>query len=101
LPSFKISVVMVVAMIVGVLAVALASRLGRVHGHLPKQEARTPLPAGTLETGLFSASGRGDALREAQRHTLESYGWVNREAGLARIPIERAMDLEIEGRSAR
>lgn len=24
---------------------------------------------------------------------LDSYGWVDRDAGIARIPIERAMDL--------
>jgi hypothetical protein len=35
----------------------------------------------------------GQDLREAQRRELEGLGWVDRDAGLAHIPIERAMDL--------
>ena len=36
------------------------------------------------------------ALEEVQHHeqqVLESYGWLDREAGIARIPIEQAMQL--------
>ena len=36
------------------------------------------------------------ALRERERSALESYGWVNREQGVVRIPIERAIDLLAE-----
>jgi hypothetical protein len=32
-------------------------------------------------------------LRERQRRELDAWGWVDREAGIARIPIERAMDI--------
>jgi hypothetical protein len=32
-------------------------------------------------------------LRDAQRRDLESWGWVDRRAGIAKIPIERAMDI--------
>jgi hypothetical protein len=35
-------------------------------------------------------------LRAKQRAQLEGYGWVNKEAGVARIPIEDAMKLVIE-----
>jgi hypothetical protein len=34
-----------------------------------------------------------ERLNETNRQTLESYGWVDRSAGVARIPIERAMDI--------
>jgi hypothetical protein len=30
---------------------------------------------------------------DAQREQIESYEWVNREAGVVRIPIDRAMDI--------
>jgi hypothetical protein len=33
------------------------------------------------------------ALRRAEAERLGSYGWVDRERGVARIPIERAMEL--------
>ena len=36
------------------------------------------------------------ALRATEDATLSSYGWVDREAGVARIPIERAIELLAE-----
>ena len=42
----------------------------------------------------------GLELREAQQKTLEKYGWVDRERGLARIPIDRAIDLVVTQSSA-
>ena len=35
-------------------------------------------------------------LREKQKALLEGYGWVNKEAGVVRIPIEDAMKLVVE-----
>ncbi len=37
---------------------------------------------------------RRDLLKQEER--LNSYGWVDKEAGVARIPIERAMDLIVQ-----
>jgi hypothetical protein len=34
--------------------------------------------------------------RDAQTAALETYGWVDRNAGIVRLPIERAMDLVVE-----
>lgn len=41
--------------------------------------------------------GAAERLAEGARATLREQGWVDREAGVARIPIERAMDLLVEG----
>jgi len=35
-------------------------------------------------------------LRQAEDEKLSSYGWVDEEAGIARIPIDRAMDLLVQ-----
>jgi hypothetical protein len=35
------------------------------------------------------------ALRARESEILNSYGWVDRDAGVARIPIDRAMDLTL------
>jgi len=35
-------------------------------------------------------------LRDAQRRELAGWGWVDRDAGIARIPIDRAMDLVVK-----
>jgi len=34
--------------------------------------------------------------RAHEEKILNSYGWINREAGIVRIPIERAMDLRLK-----
>ena len=36
-----------------------------------------------------------ETLRRQKRQVLESYGWVDARAGVARIPIERAMALSV------
>lgn len=36
------------------------------------------------------------AMRAEQEALLSSYAWVDREAGVARIPVERAMQLLVE-----
>jgi len=35
-------------------------------------------------------------LQQAENERLNSYGWVDQKAGIARIPIDRAMDLLAE-----
>jgi hypothetical protein len=37
-----------------------------------------------------------DALSESQRAQVNGYGWVDQEAQIAHIPVERAMDLLLE-----
>ncbi len=66
--------------------------------------ARLETPASPLATRTIPAEPRLQvkapkdlqALRAAEQEVLTSYGWVSREAGVARIPIERAMQLVLE-----
>ena len=57
-----------------------------------KQEERLP-PEPRLQT-----NPRQDMLdlRAAEDQTLTTYGWVDKNAGVVRIPIEQAMKLTIE-----
>jgi hypothetical protein len=57
----------------------------------PLAEAR---PAAPPEPRL-QMDPRGDlaAVRQQEAEALGGYGWVDRDAGIARIPIERAMEL--------
>jgi hypothetical protein len=52
---------------------------------------------GLVEQQLFESAHRGAQDREARKKQLGSYGWVDRKAGVVRIPIERAMELSAEG----
>ena len=81
-----------IALSVGVTIVLLPAF---VPGHAATTGA-TPPPAGTVEHSLILATERGITERNAQRATLDRYGWVDRDAGIARIPIEQAMTLLAE-----
>jgi hypothetical protein len=50
-------------------------------------------PAPALQT---SPAGDLRAQRSKEEATLGSYGWIDRQAGVIRIPIERAIELTAE-----
>jgi hypothetical protein len=80
----------------GVMAAALMTTLGLValllasfdHRHPHVAVVQSPPPAPRLEvspgTDLVNTRRRAAAL-------TTTYGWTNRQAGLARIPVDRAM----------
>jgi hypothetical protein len=66
--------------------------------------ALPPLPAevgrskiGLVEQQLFGLAERGLRDREVRLERLGSYGWVDRRAGVAHIPIDQAMELVVKG----
>jgi hypothetical protein len=65
---------------------------GRVYPLAVGQADRLP-PEPRLQT--TPRADLGD-LREGERQLLESYSWVDRNAGVVRIPLEQAMRLTIE-----
>lgn len=71
-----------------------------------RQGERGPLPIppelgkskiGMVEQQLFDVALRGELDRGARLERLGSYGWIDRSAGVAHIPIDRAMDLVAKG----
>jgi len=63
------------------------------------REARQPWepPGPLLQTDPFRDL---DELRAAEEETLEGWAWVDESAGLARIPVEKAMELYEAGERA-
>ena len=59
----------------------------------PSAPPTAPPELGTVEQTLVRSARRGLDLEEAQRRSLAQWGWVDRPRGVARIPIERAIDL--------
>jgi hypothetical protein len=59
---------------------------------LAAQESRVP-PEPRLQTNPREDMGN---LRAREDQALTSYGWVDKNAGIVRIPIERAMQLIVE-----
>jgi hypothetical protein len=86
------------------LIVAAAIGMNRLFEYLAAREAAESRPASPLAAGLAprlppdprlqSAPIKDlEELRAAEDEILTGYGWVDREQGIVRIPIERAMDL--------
>ena len=58
--------------------------------HVAKGYPQTVFPNPKLEEDEL---GQFKSILAGQEETLNSYGWVDEKAGVARIPIDRAMDL--------
>ena len=57
-----------------------------------REQVAQPAP-GTIEQNT-----RARDLAAARRAQLEDYGWVDKDKGIIRIPIQRAMQLVVEGK---
>ncbi len=61
-------------------------------GHVRRIDAPPPGPQLQANPALEM-----EEHREIEARRTEEYGWVDREAGIVRVPIERAMELVLEG----
>jgi len=77
-----------------VLALAIAWGMSAIV-HADRNGANSAAPVRVDGPVLQTAAGAElDAFLAEKRERLESYGWADRRAGRAHIPIERAMELE-------
>ncbi len=76
-------------------ALVVAGMLLEAWGQKPRATAPpvAPRTIGTLEQTLILDTKRGIALRDEQAASLRRWAWVDRDAGVARIPIEEAIDI--------
>lgn len=94
---------------IGLLAVAVVIHvflwwlLGSYERRLDRAQTQVyPMAAGQQDrlppSPRFQRNPQEDLqeLRAKQGALLEGYGWVNKEAGVARIPIEEAMKIVVE-----
>jgi hypothetical protein len=85
----------VALVVIGMLVSAAAFRFFVTHQSLgppasPFENVRTLPPQPRLQIDAPEVLKR---YREAQDQILDSYGWIDRQAGTVRIPIDRAIDL--------
>lgn len=97
---FTIAFLLVLSCIVIFIVVTLMMRYFKAHepavtageANIPVTRSRDfPQPRLIVKPGATLAD-----LRAAEDRELNSYGWVDRSAGIARIPIDRAMQLLLE-----
>ena len=93
----------VAAMLIGGIGVALAAAIldaGPAPGGGPSSIARSgtavaPRDIGMVTQTLIAEERHARELRDEQRKALEAYGWVDRSQGIARIPIDEAINLVV------
>ena len=90
-----------VVFIVGSVAAGLGMQAMR-HSVNPEGPAAMPAAAGTPKIGmveqrLFEHSNMGVAWRERQQRRLATFGWVDKQKGIAHIPIDQAMEMVEKG----
>ena len=104
LPSGKIYMVGIIALIVfflGSLAAGIGMQAIRKQVNpsgppaLPAQAGQAKI--GMVEQRLFEHANQGSTWREAAHRRLGGFGWVDKEKGIAHIPIDRAMDMVEKG----
>jgi hypothetical protein len=86
------------ALVVGAIGVGVAWLVLRAGGPQAQVESPAVAPraiAGVEQTPIWQTED-GLTLRAQQRAELRRWGWADRDAGLARIPIDRAKDLVVE-----
>ena len=93
-------VVYVAALVMTSIAMVVAGLLlhasgGEVRGRTAPGVA--PAQIDIVEQTLIGDTQRGLDVRGQQRRNIERWAWTDRDAGLARIPIETAMDLVARG----
>jgi hypothetical protein len=88
-------VVVVAAVLFGLRGMVGLMFPGRVERPHPRPQISSLVPDRGLVV-LPSLAEQMKQLRESGTSALGSYGWVDRKAGVVRIPIERAMDLIAE-----
>ncbi|MCB8984932.1 MAG: hypothetical protein H6659_13965 [Ardenticatenaceae bacterium] len=82
-----VSLVVILGLMGGLMAIFLADA-----GELPPGPTTTPVP--TAPPGLQAVlSAEWGALQATQEARLQEYSWVSEDAGVAHIPIDRAMAL--------
>jgi hypothetical protein len=85
------------SIVLGVVALILFHvRSNTIEGNVSAGEPRPGQPVSSIRTNLFHYQpGDGTKDKARQRRELERFGWVDREQGIVRIPIDTAIDLEL------
>jgi hypothetical protein len=69
----------------------------RPGGRFPEQALLPRTLKSEVHQDLFSAGrGFGQQLNDQKRRALSTYGWVDRERRIIRVPIDQAMDIVVE-----
>jgi hypothetical protein len=84
-------------LLAGAAAVAYLRVRQAEHGPVARPAEAGKSKIGMVEQDLLDLAVRGVRENARKRERLGSYGWVDRNAGVVHLPIDRAMDLVAQG----
>jgi hypothetical protein len=101
LPARKVLLGLAALLTLFSLTVAATLPLERRGAPQRVREVQLPPDFGRPEVGLvdqepFSMDRRARERRERQQRVLSTYGWVDREAGVIHVPVDRAVELLLQ-----
>lgn len=96
-----VSIVLLATVVVSVVAVGistalLAARRATLDVHEAPAATVAPRQIDGIHQTLIERDRHGWELREEQRRSLERYRWIDREHGVAQIPIDAAMEIVVQ-----
>lgn len=92
----RIGLGLLAGLVIAIIVLAIFFRLASEQP-APRWTAPSPLPAEPPAPRLQVSPVQDlQRLRALEDAVLYSYGWIDREAGIARIPIERAMEILVQ-----
>ena len=91
----RIALVTMGSIVITAISLAVVWGLLAAWGQEPRHVAppTAPRTIASLEQTLILHTERGVELRNAQAASLDRWEWVDRDAGVARIPVETAIDI--------
>lgn len=96
-PLGRALLVALLSVLVSAGAVGVSVLISGARPHASAVALPSPSMTSMPEQSLIERTARGKRLREAQRAELDKYEWIDRDAGLVSIPVERAIDLAADG----
>src|SRR5262245_19706558 len=87
---------LVISLLVGALFLLCSEQAARRGSTVDRLSLQLPQPLPPQPRLQTDPRGDLQALRAGEDRTLTTYGWVDRNAGIVRIPIEQAMKLTAE-----
>ena len=91
-----IASMMILIVSIAVVAGVLYGQWGNLHNGRPVRAfrgRRAPDEIGIVDQTLIGIQNSGLRLRARHREMLDHYAWIDREHGVARIPIRAAIDI--------
>jgi predicted LPLAT superfamily acyltransferase len=89
-------VISVVLCVIAYLLLVANERAYRADRKFPERDSPAPHEVANVRQELFAPATPASSIADDERVLLDSYGWVDRDKRIARIPVARAVELMLQ-----